>query len=191
MSLADNAEAGVIMDAAVIVAIFADSPHGVVFVERSAHLRRNAGQIGLPGGVADPADDSNATTTALRELQEELGISPQRVRIVGQLPEQHQVTTHLSVTPIVGVLDPHTPLTIDQVETTGAFTIPLEAIVTEGAIREDRRTSIAHGRTAYALNYHGHRIWGLTARILRAFADAWNVADSELRRNVEAAFELP
>jgi 8-oxo-dGTP pyrophosphatase MutT (NUDIX family) len=154
-------------------------------------LRRNAGQIGLPGGVADPADDSNATTTALRELQEELGISPQRVRIVGQLPEQHQVTTHLSVTPIVGVLDPHTPLTIDQVETTGAFTIPLEAIVTEGAIREDRRTSIAHGRTAYALNYHGHRIWGLTARILKAFAEAWNAPNSELRCKVAAAFEVP
>lgn len=179
------------MDAAVIVAIFADRPHGVVFVERGAHLRRNAGQIGLPGGIADPADEANATTTALRELQEELGVSPQRVRVVGQLPEHRQVSTHLSVTPIVGVLEPHTPLTIDQVETTGAFTVPLEAIVTEGAIREDRRTSIAHGRTAYALNYHGHRIWGLTARILKAFADSWNVADSELRRSVEAAFKLP
>ena len=179
------------MDAAVIVAIFADPPHGVVFVERSAHLRRNAGQIGLPGGVADPADDANAVTTALRELQEELGISPQRVRIVGQLPEQHQVSSHLSVTPIVGVLQPQTPLTIDQVETTGAFTIPLEAIVTEGAIREDRRTTIAHGRTAYVLNYHGHRIWGLTARILKSFADAWNAPNSDLPREVEAAFKVP
>jgi hypothetical protein len=49
---------------------------------------------------------------------------------------------------------------------------------------------MAHGRTAYALNYHGHRIWGLTARILREFAEAWNAPNSELRRKVAAAFEV-
>ncbi len=176
------------MKAAVILAIFADPPHGVVFIERAAHLRRNAGQIGLPGGIADPADGTDAANTALRELHEELGVSSQRVRVVGRLPELHHVSTALTVTPIVGVLDPHTPLTIDQVETTGAFTIPLAAIVAESAIREDPAVSVATGRTMYALDYDGHHIWGLTARMLKTFAEAWNTEDSELRRNVEAAF---
>lgn len=176
------------MKAAVILAIFADPPHGVVFVERAAHLRRNAGQIGLPGGIADPADGADAANTALRELREEIGVGAQRVRVVGRLAELHQASTDLSVTPIVGVLAPHTPLTIDQVETTGAFTIPLAAIVARGAIREDPAVSIAAGRTMYALDYDGHHIWGLTAKMLKTFADAWNAEDSELRRSVEAAF---
>jgi 8-oxo-dGTP pyrophosphatase MutT (NUDIX family) len=174
--------------AAVILAIFADPPHGVVFVERAAHLRRNAGQIGLPGGIADPADGADAAITALRELREELGVSEQRVRVVGRLPELRQASTDLSVTPIVGVLDPHTPLTIDQMETTGAFTIPLAVVVAEGALHQDSALSVVAGRTMYALDYDGHHIWGLTARMLKTFADNWNADGSELRRNVEAAF---
>ena len=178
------------MKAAVILAIFADPPHGVVFVERAAQLRRHAGQIGLPGGMADPLDDDDAVATALRELGEELGVDGKRVRVVGRLPALRQESTGLAITPIVGVLDPHTPLTIDQVETTGAFTIPLSAIVADGAIHEDAAVSVAAGRTIYALDYGDHHVWGLTARILKTFADAWNEPDSALRHDVDAALRV-
>ena len=174
--------------AAVILAIYASAPHAVVFIERSPHLRKHAGQIGLPGGSADPIDGDEPATTALRELYEELGVKPDRVSIVGRLPDVQQVSNRFLVTPVVGVIEPGTPLTIDQDEIVGVFTVPLETILASDGIYEDVEMSKARGRTSYALDFEGRHIWGLTARILKHFSDAWNAENSSLRADVEAAF---
>jgi 8-oxo-dGTP pyrophosphatase MutT (NUDIX family) len=174
--------------AAVILAMFADPPHEVIFIERAGHLRRHAGQIGLPGGRSDPIDGGDLTATALRELYEELGVPPDRVRVVGRLPEARQMSNRFLVTPIVGIVEPGTLLTIDHAETVGVFTIPLEVIVAPGAIYEEVEVSRARGTRSYALDYQEHHIWGLTGRILKTFADAWNAPQSRLRSDAEAAF---
>ncbi len=171
-----------------MLVIFADAPHGVVFVERAGHLRRNPGQIGLPGGMTDPIDGADPATTAMRELYEELGVQPAAVRLIGRLDRQHQISSSVAVTPIVGVLEPHTPLNVDGTETIGAFTIPLATIVEPGAVKKDASRSTRE-RTLYALDYEGRHIWGLTARILKVFADEWN-ARSALRERIEAALRL-
>jgi 8-oxo-dGTP pyrophosphatase MutT (NUDIX family) len=175
------------MEAAVMLAIFADAPHGVVFVERAGHLRRNPGQIGLPGGMTDPIDGSEPATTAIRELYEELGVQPEAIRIVGRLERQRQASSGLAVTPIVGVLAARTPLQIDRTETIGTFTVPLATIVAPGAISRDVVRSTSE-RTLYVLDYEGRHIWGLTARILKAFSDEWNASQPALRAEIEAAF---
>ncbi len=169
-----------------MLAIYADAPHGVVFVERAGHLRRNPGQIGLPGGMTDPMDGADPATTAVRELYEELGVQPGAIRVIGRLDEQRQFSSGLAVTPIVGVLAPRTPLCVDRTETIGVFTVPLATIVTPGAIHDDPLLS-THDRTLFALDYQGRHIWGLTARILKAFADEWHAGGSALRARVEAA----
>ena len=174
--------------AAVLFAAFADEPHDVLFVERAAHLRRNAGQIGLPGGTVDATDGADPVVTALRELQEELGVSGDRVRVVGVLPELEQQTTGFLVTPIVGVVEPGTLLTIDPSETAGVFTVPLAAILQPGALYEEVELSRMRGITTYAFDYDEHHIWGLTGRILKSFVDAWNAPSSQLRSDIEAAF---
>jgi len=173
------------MEAAVMIAIFADEPHGVVFVERAGHLRRDPGQIGLPGGMTDPIDGADPATTAVRELYEELGVAPSAIRVIGQLEQQRQVSSGVAVTPVVGVLEPNTPLHVDRTETTGAFTVPLATIVAPGEIYEDPALSARAG-TSYALDHEGRHVWGLTARILKVFADEWN-ARSALRESIEAA----
>src|SRR3954462_9710799 len=71
----------------------------VVFTQRTAHLADPAGQISFPGGRCDP-EDGTAERTALRELEEEIGIAPERVEILGRLPE-YITGTGYSVTPIV------------------------------------------------------------------------------------------
>jgi len=169
-----------------MLAIFADAPHGVVFVERAGHLRRNPGQIGLPGGMTDAMDGGDPTTTAVRELYEELGVAPQAIRVVGRLEQQRQTSSGLTVTPIVGVLEPRTALRIDGTETIGAFTIPLATIVAPGAIREDDALS-TRARTLYALDHEGRHVWGLTATILKVFSDEWNASQTALRAEIEAA----
>jgi 8-oxo-dGTP pyrophosphatase MutT (NUDIX family) len=171
-----------------MLAIFVDAPHGVVFVERAAHLRRHPSQIGLPGGIADPADGGELNLTALRELEEEVGVERRHVRVVGRLPARRQIVSRLLVTPIVALLAPHTPLRIDGTETAGVFTIPLETIVAPGAVRRDAERSAAFGHTIYALDYEGRNVWGFTARVLRSFTEAWNAKGSTIRAAIESGF---
>ena len=174
--------------AAVIIAVFADEPHDVIFIERAGHLRHHAGQIGLPGGRADPIDGGNPETTALREFHEELGVAPERVRITGRLEEVEQTSNRFLVTPVIGVVKPATLLVIDHAETVGVFTVPLTAIVEPGAVYEEVELTTVRGMKMYALDYDEHHVWGLTGRILKLFADAWNAQGSLLRSGIESAF---
>ncbi|MGH7661738.1 MAG: NUDIX hydrolase [Vulcanimicrobiaceae bacterium] len=151
-------------------------------------MRRHAGQIGFPGGSADPIDGGNPVTTALREFYEELGVAPDRVRVAGLLEETEQILNRFLVTPVIGVMRPGTLLTIDPAEIAGVFTVPLATIVEPGAVYEDVERSIARGKESYALDYDEHHIWGLTGRILKIFVDAWNAPGSQLRSDIEAAF---
>ncbi len=171
-----------------ILAIFASPPHDVIFIERSPHLRKHAGQIGLPGGSVDPIDGDEPATTALRELYEELGVDSDRVRIVGQLSEVQQVSNRFLVTPVVGVVDPETQLTIDEGEIAGVFTVPLAKLLAGDGIYEDVEMTKVRGRVSYAFDFEGRHIWGLTGRILKHFLDAWNADNSTLRSALEAAF---
>ena len=171
--------------AAVTIAIGALPPHGVLFVERAAHLRDHPGQIGLPGGGVDPADGGDLLRTALRELREELGVVPERIRFVGRLPTLHQRRNTFDVTPFVAVVAPG-PYTIDGDETAGMFAIPLLRIV-EGGLRDGIVAYRGMQIDTLVLDFEGRRVWGLTARILRSFLDAWEDDGTGLRASVEAA----
>jgi 8-oxo-dGTP pyrophosphatase MutT (NUDIX family) len=146
--------------AAVVIAIFRIPPHGIVFVERAAHLRDHPGQIGLPGGGVH-AEDATLADTAVRELHEEVGIDASRVRLVDELPVIRQrVANNFDVTPFVAVVEPG-ELRIDASETAGVFVVPLERV-------------LAFAGHESSIDFEGRRIWGLTARILHEFVDRWN-----------------
>ena len=168
--------------AAVVLAIFTAPPHGVVFLERAAHLRHHAGQIGLPGGAMDPEDDNDPQRTALREMQEEVGIVPARVELVWRLPEIHPRVSNFLVTSFIAVVQPG-PLAIDPSESAGVFSVPLDTLLDE--VRDGiMDVGIVQVETTL-LDYDGRRIWGLTGRVLRMFVDEWNTAESEMRALVE------
>jgi 8-oxo-dGTP pyrophosphatase MutT (NUDIX family) len=171
----------------VLVPIFARAPHGVLFVERAAHLRRHPGEIGFPGGTDEPADAGDPVKTALRELFEELGVEAERVAIVGRLPDLEQRMNSLIIAPVVGVLDGTTRLALDGEEIAGVFTVPLAAIVAADAIYDDPEITKARGRPMYAFDYEGRHVWGFTARILKSFVEAWTAPSSALRARIEAA----
>lgn len=177
--------------AAVVLAVCAAPPHGVVFVERAAHLRDHPGQIGLPGGGADEEDAGDLAATALRELHEEVGVARGAVRLVGRLPEVRQRVGRFDVTPFVGVLAAGTELRIDPAETAAVFTIPLARIVAPGALREGHIPVDGLHVPSYILEHGERLVWGLTGRILREFLDAWNSPHQDLRHNLTAALEAP
>jgi ADP-ribose pyrophosphatase YjhB (NUDIX family) len=172
--------------AAVTIAIITAPPHGVLFVERAAHLRDHPGQIALPGGSADPQDGGDLERTALRELREEVGVAAERVTILARLPVVHQQrTNNFDVTPFVAAVAPG-GFTIDGTETAGMFTIPLEVIVGD-ALRAGTIEIAERTIETYLLDYGGKRVWGLTAHILCTFVERWGDPASGLRARVEAA----
>jgi 8-oxo-dGTP pyrophosphatase MutT (NUDIX family) len=176
-------------EAAVTLAIFADPPHHVIFVERATHLRDHPGQIGLPGGSVDPADGDDRAVTALRELEEEVGIPPHRVRLVGRLPQVIQRVNNFSVAPLVGIVQAGTRIAIDESETAAVFTVPLAAIVAPGAVHEGIETFGELAIPTDIFDYGDRHVWGLTGRILRTFVTAWITDADGLRTAIEAALD--
>jgi 8-oxo-dGTP pyrophosphatase MutT (NUDIX family) len=174
---------------AVLVPIFARAPHGVVFVERAAHLRRHPGQIGFPGGAEDPLDAGDPVETALRESFEELGVGADRITIVARLPELEQHVSRFRIVPVVGIVGEVPSFTLDLEEIAAVFTVPLAAIVASGAIYEDTDATLARSRAMYAFDYEGRHVWGFTARILKSFVDAWDAPESELQQKIGALIE--
>ena len=171
-----------------LVPVLATPPHSLIFVERAQHLRRHPGQIAFPGGAADASDAGDPVRTALRELEEEIGVESERVRVAGRLPDSKQEFYRFIVTPIVGVLDAATRFLVDGEEIASLFAVPLAAILAAGALYEDTAIIAAHGKTMYAFDYEGRHIWGFTGGILKSFVDAWSEPESALRSAIEAAF---
>jgi 8-oxo-dGTP pyrophosphatase MutT (NUDIX family) len=167
--------------AAVVMPIFANAPHDVVFIERARHLRRHAGQIAFPGGAVDDEDEGDLARAGLRELHEEIGISPGSVAIVGRLTPIRQERNVFNVTPFVAVVAPNTPLVVDLNEASAAHHVPLAAIVAPGAVHPGIEISGGNAIETPVFDYGGLHVWGLTGRILEMFVDRYHAAGSALR----------
>lgn len=150
----------------------------VLFCQRSATLRDHAGQISFPGGARD-ATDEDLIHTALRETEEEIGIDPSRIAVLGTLPTYHTVTNFM-VTPVVGVLQGlsekerlgELDLTLSPAEVDVAFEVPL-AFLMDSANHQRRCVDTALGERCFtAMPYvdaalNERFIWGATAGMLR------------------------
>ncbi|MEQ8674497.1 MAG: CoA pyrophosphatase [Aggregatilineales bacterium] len=137
----------------------------VVLTRRQAHLRGHSGQISFPGGKRDPEDES-FTDTALRETQEELGIMPDDVRVLGQLSAVYIPPSNFNVYPTVGYL-PTTPyFRPNPDEVAEVFTLPLNDLIDEHLKQyEYRDFQGVRVKIPYYL-VHGHKVWGATAVML-------------------------
>ena len=154
--------------AAVLVPLLAvEGEPSLLFTRRSNLLPHHQGQIAFPGGVHDPGADRDLTATALREAQEEIGLDPAHVRLLGPLDDLETVATRFVITPFAGVV-PHpydfrpSPDEVDLI-----FTVPLGRLGSPDALRRElwdfggRQVPI----DVYAVD--GHVIWGATQRITR------------------------
>jgi 8-oxo-dGTP pyrophosphatase MutT (NUDIX family) len=149
--------------AAVLVAITERSQPGLLLTVRNEGLRAHAGQIAFAGGRLDLGED--AATGALREAQEELGLDPVSVRLVGAIDEYRTVTGY-AITPIVGVVAPDLPITPHEPEVADWFEAPLAFLLDPA--NQLRRSALLHGseRHYYEIPWQGRRIWGATAAII-------------------------
>lgn len=154
-----------VIAAAVLVPIV-DRPSGltVLLTQRTAHLRDHPGQISFPGGRCEP-QDANPQATALRECEEEVGLRPEQVEVLGCLPE-YSTSTGFRITPVVGLVTPPLNLRLDDFEVADVFETPL-AFLLDAA--NYRRESVLHQgvqREFWAVPWQERFIWGATAGML-------------------------
>ncbi|PHV02059.1 CoA pyrophosphatase [Iodobacter sp. BJB302] len=140
----------------------------VLFTERAAHLSTHAGQVSFPGGAYETLD-ADLIATALRETQEEIGLSPERVAVMGSLAEYFTIS-RFRVTPVVGVLQPGFDLTPDPNEVADVFELPLSVLL--DARRFERRMIERNGQRGFTnfLEHDGRVVWGATAGMLLMLA---------------------
>lgn len=158
--------------AAVLVPVLR-TPAGprVLFTRRAEHLRKHSGQISFPGGRRDEGDVSFAAN-ALREAQEEVGLDPAGVEVIGYLDDYPTITGY-RVTPVVGVVSEAQAWKYDAGEVAGVFETPLAFVLDEQNFERKAFTSNGVNVPFFELNFHEgeqhYRIWGATAGML------WNL----------------
>ena len=162
-------------EAAVLLPLF-ERPAGVTLLlaQRALHLHHHPGQISLPGGMIE-ATDSGPLAAALRETHEEVGISPDRVEVIGEMGTI-DTRTGFRITPIVGFVAPDVTFVLDSFEVEYVFEVPLSFLLDAHNYRRQSRTLEGMGEISYyALDYDGQNIWGATAQILVNFAQRLGV----------------
>ncbi|MHB0981373.1 MAG: CoA pyrophosphatase [Thermoleophilia bacterium] len=157
------------LPAAVLLGLvgYADGPR-VVLTVRTDHLRDHAGQISLPGGRIE-STDAGPEAAALREAEEEAGIDPRRVDVLGRL-RPYDTITGFHVHPVVGWIDPPVTYTADPFEVAEVFEVPLAFVLESDNHRQESMEAAGRTGRFYVLQYGARRIWGATAGILVDFA---------------------
>lgn len=152
-------------DAAVLVPLV-DRPGGmtVVLTLRTADLPHHAGQIAFPGGRLDKTD-RDPVHTALREAEEEIGLAPDAVDIVGRLDDYITGTGYV-VAPIVGFVEPGARYVPDPSEVDDVFEAPLSFFMDPANHKRETKRWKGIERTFYAMPWNGRYIWGATAAML-------------------------
>lgn len=136
----------------------------VLLTQRTAHLRDHAGQISFPGGRIE-AEDPSPVHAALREAEEEIGLSRERVEVLGFLPE-YRTGTGFSVQPVVALVTPPLQLALDAFEVAEAFEVPLAFILNPDNFQRHTLEVRGRMRQYFAVPYGERYIWGATAGMI-------------------------
>jgi 8-oxo-dGTP pyrophosphatase MutT (NUDIX family) len=152
--------------AAVLVPVFEeDGVARIVLTRRSTNLPSHQGQIAFPGGKVDEGETSEAG--ALREAQEEVGIPPEDVDVVGPLEQLSTVAGRFALAPFVGVLPARPKLEPNPGEVARVFDVSLAELMEDDVYHEERWDLPGMGmRPMHFFDVADETVWGATARIL-------------------------
>jgi 8-oxo-dGTP pyrophosphatase MutT (NUDIX family) len=173
--LLDPAEAAALdvhgrIDAAVLVPLYLDAEGRLtaVFTRRRDDMRRHPGEISFPGGRQDD-DETDLRITALREAQEEIGLDPEGVELVGALQPTPTIATNYAVYPFVGLIEPGQTWTPSAGEVAEVLELRLADLRDGYERRRLTRRGVPFRTDVYVVGEH--LIWGATARMLGDLLD--------------------
>jgi 8-oxo-dGTP pyrophosphatase MutT (NUDIX family) len=152
-------------DAAVLVPLFLDSQGrpSVVLTRRREDLRRHPGEISFPGGRQDP-EDADLCATALREAEEEIGLAPGGVELIGALQPTPTIATNYAVYPFVGLIEPGQTWRPAEAEVAEVLELTLDDLRAGYGRRRLTRRGVPFRTDTYVVG--DHLVWGATARML-------------------------
>ncbi|MBN2751938.1 MAG: CoA pyrophosphatase [Rhodospirillaceae bacterium] len=145
-----------------------DEGLSLLLTKRTDHLHHHPGQISFPGGRKED-DDPTLTATALRETEEEIGLAPESVRVLGVLP-QYVTLSAYAITPVVGVVSQPFSVRPDPFEVADVFEVPLSHVLNPAHHQRHFREENGTRRGYYAIPFGDRLIWGATAGILVNFS---------------------
>ncbi|MBL8096082.1 MAG: CoA pyrophosphatase [Anaerolineales bacterium] len=160
--------------AAVLMPLYLD--HGVwhlLLTQRTDTVSTHKGQVAFPGGRADP-EDRDAVHTALRETEEEIGLAPDSVDVLGYLDDLITVTRY-RVTPVVARIEWPVPLRLSTHELSAVFGVPVDWLADPATRVIEYRDPPVPGPRLEVIHwpYNGFDIWGATARMILNLLDVW------------------
>lgn len=137
----------------------------VLLTRRPATMAAHAGQVAFPGGKVD-AGDADDVAAALREAEEEVGLPRQSAHVLGR-GEPYVTGTAFRITPVVALLPVGFQPVPEPFEVDEAFETPLDFLMTPDNHHLKETLWGGHLRRYYEMPHNGHRIWGVTAGIIR------------------------
>ena len=143
----------------------------LLFTRRSDKVASHQNEVSFPGGSFEQ-NDLSLETTALREAQEEIGVHPDKITLLGALPFSTTITGY-KVYPFVGVIDWPIEFRINSEEVTSVFTIPITWLIDERNYYEADYHSPEFGvrKVIHYQQFQGEHLWGYTARVTRQFLE--------------------
>jgi 8-oxo-dGTP pyrophosphatase MutT (NUDIX family) len=161
---------------AAVLVLLGEGPAGpeLLLLERAHDMRSHAGQVAFPGGAQDP-DDADEVAAALREAEEETGLDPTGVEVIGRLPQLWLPPSNFGVTPVLAWWRvPSAVHAVDAAETASVHTVPVSELV-DPANRASVRTP--SGFVGPAFLVRGLVVWGFTATVLSSLFElvGWSV----------------
>lgn len=164
--------------AAVLVPVILGPEPGILLTKRNAHLNKHAGQVSFPGGRMDRGETPEQT--ALREAEEEVGIAPRNVELLGRMAD-YATGTGFRITPVVGLLPPGLELRPSPEEVEAVFEMPLTTLLDPHAPQRRMREAQGNLREFWVWPHPEHYIWGATAAILVHLAQRLRAAGPDRR----------
>ena len=150
--------------ASVVVLIKPGDDLRLVMAKKADHLRKHAGESVFPGGMLE--DNESHLQAALRECEEELGISADAIDIVGCL--SRYVTKHdVALYPFVGILNRPVQYQLDTTEMQAVFEVPVSYLSKSEHLLQERVVFRGQKKTVYYFQYQQFKIWGITALIIK------------------------
>ena len=167
-----------LVPAAVLICLYPkDGDYCVLLNKRSQEVEHHKGEISFPGGARDEGD-RDFLETALREAQEEMGINPEDVKVLGQL-DDFTTRSGFSIQVYVGTIDYPYDFKPSDLEIAEVLEVPLSVLQSPSSIRSETRWEDGQYIDVRSYAYNGHLIFGATARILQQFLSVLEDGPSE------------
>lgn len=142
-----------------------DGETSLILTRRSAALRSHSGEVSFPGGRQDPGE--TLEETARREAQEEIGLDPASLELVGELDHLSTISSQSFIVPYVGVVTGRPKLVTNPAEVAAILDVSLRELLNPSVYREEKWDLYGAERSIFFFELYGDTVWGATAAMLR------------------------